>query len=346
MLGEAGATVYCTGRSVRGHLASGEHRRETIEETAELVTGDGGVGLWARVDHTREGEVRALFERVREEQGRLDILVNDVWGGDALTEWGKPFWELNLAQGFTLMERAVHSHIITSRHGAPLMVEANRGLIVEITDGLGTYYRGTLFYDLVKASVVRLAFAMAQELRDHGVTALAVTPGFLRSEQMLDHFGVTEDNWQEAVAKDPFFAQSETPFFVGRAIAALAADVLRLESSGTSKTGRVFSSWDLAREYGFRDRDGRRPDWGAHIHGIVTERLLGLAERGELPNPEDADRVASLSRLRESVRRELGEAGLVSYVDGKDDGFYGSLLDLGSKPSKSAVADFVEKHLW
>lgn len=328
MLGEAGATVYCTGRSVRGRLASGEHRPETIEETAELVTADGGVGLWAQVDHTREDEVRALFERVGEEQGRLDILVNDVWGGDALTEWGTPFWQLDLAQGFTMVERAVHSHIITSRHGAPLMVEAKSGLIVEITDGLGTYYRGTLFYDLVKSSVVRLAFAMAQDLRDHGVTALALTPGFLRSEQMLDYFDVTENNWRDAAVKDPYFAESETPFFVGRAVAALAADV-----NVAAKAGRVFSSWDLAREYGFKDQDGRRPDWGAHIHRIVTERFHALTQRGE-----------KLSR--ETVRQDLSEVGLSSYFDTRDDHFFELLINLGPAPAKAVMAEFVDKHLW
>ena len=223
MLGEAGATVYCTGRSVRGHPAT-PGRPETLEETAEMVTAEGGRGIAVRTDHTVESEVERLFARVRDEAGRLDVLVNDIWGGDALTEWGKPFWELSVAQGAQLLERAVHTHIITSRHGAPLMVERNAGLIVEVTDGDTFGYRGNLFYDLAKNAVVRLAYAMAADLRPHGVTALAITPGFLRSEAVLDHFGVTEANWRDAVEKDEYFAESETPCYVGRAIAALAAD--------------------------------------------------------------------------------------------------------------------------
>ncbi len=260
MLGEAGATVYCTGRSTRGSLASGSERPETIEETAEMVGGYGGTGIAVRVDHTVPEEVAALFERVEAEQGRLDILVNDVWGGDALTEWGQPFWELDLAAGLLMQQRGLHTHIITSRYGVPLLLKQGRGLLVEITDGDTPAYRGNLFYDLVKSSVIRLAYAMAEELRPHGVTALALTPGFLRSEAMLDHFGVTEANWQEGAQRDPHFIASETPFFVGRAVAALAAD-----PDVARKAGGVYSSWGLARDYGFTDRDGRRPDWGAYF---------------------------------------------------------------------------------
>ncbi len=214
MLGEAGATVYCTGRSVRGRSAS-EGRPETIEETAELVTALGGTGVWVQVDHEVEEQVEALFQRVEAEQGRLDVLVNDVWGGDALTEWGKPFWEFSTDKGLAMLRQAVHSHIITSRLGAPLMVARGQGLIVEITDGDFLGYRGNLFYDLVKVGVIRLAYDMSLDLKGRGITALAVTPGFLRSEAMLDHFGVTEENWQDATKKDPHFAQSETPTFVG-----------------------------------------------------------------------------------------------------------------------------------
>jgi NAD(P)-dependent dehydrogenase (short-subunit alcohol dehydrogenase family) len=259
-LGAAGATVYCTGRSVRGKPATA-NRPETIEETAEMVTARGGAGIPAQVDHTLPEQVEALFERVRKEQnGRLDILVNDVWGGDALTEWDKPFWELSLENGQTMLERAVVSHIITSRFGAPLMVARRQGLIIEITDGDSYSYRGNLFYDLVKTSVIRLAFAMAEELRTLNVTALALTPGYLRSEEMLDGFGVTESNWQEAVQSDPHFIASETPYFVGRAVAALASDpeVFR-------KSGRVYSSWGLSEEYSFTDVDGRQPHWGRHF---------------------------------------------------------------------------------
>lgn len=259
MLGAAGATVYCTGRSVRGQPATG-NRPETIEETAQMVTAYGGVGLPVQVDHTVAAQVEALFARIRAEQGQLDILVNDVWGGDALTEWGKPFWELAIEPGLLMQQRGVHSHIITSRYGVPLMLEHQRGLIVEITDGDTLTYRDNLFYDLAKTSVIRLAYAMAQELRPHNITALAVTPGFLRSEAMLDHFGVTEANWQEGAKQDPHFIASETPFYIGRAIAALAAD-----PHIATKSGGVFSSWGLAAEYGFTDIDGRKPDWGKHF---------------------------------------------------------------------------------
>jgi NAD(P)-dependent dehydrogenase (short-subunit alcohol dehydrogenase family) len=275
-LGEAGATVYCTGRSSRTHAAAPRvkpddadsagpkgasafslaGRPETIEETAEMVTARGGVGLSARVDHTREEEVMALFERVRGDQGRLDILVNDVWGGDELAEWGKPFWELSLEKGLQMLQRGIHSHIITSRYGLPLMLEGTGALVVEVTDGDSLYYRGSFFYDLVKISVIRLAFDLAEELRGRGVTALAVTPGFLRSEAMLQHFGVSEANWRDAAAKDPHFIASETPFYVGRAVAALAAD-----PDVGQKAGRAFSSGKLAAEYGFTDLDGSEPDF-------------------------------------------------------------------------------------
>ncbi len=259
MLGEAGATVYCTGRSVRGKPASG-NRPETIEETAEMVSAYGGVGIPVQVDHTVEAQVAALFEQVRAEQGQLDILVNDIWGGDELTEWGKPFWELSIPQGLLMQQRGVHTHIITSRYGAPLMIERRQGLIIEITDGDTANYRDNLFYDLVKTSVIRLAYAMAQELRPYNITAIAVTPGFLRSEAMLDLFGVTEANWQEGAKRDPHFIASETPFYIGRAIAALAAD-----PQVAQRSGQVFSSWGLAEEYGLRDIDGRQPHWGRYF---------------------------------------------------------------------------------
>ena len=277
MLGAAGATVYCTGRSVRGRPATGG-RPETIEETAEMVAAEGGRGIAVRTDHTVEAEVERLFERVRADHGRLDVLVNDVWGGDALTEWGSPFWELSTTRGLELLERAVHSHIITSRHAAPLMVERNAGLIVEVTDGDTFGYRGNLFYDLAKNAVVRLAYAMAADLHAHRVTALAITPGFLRSEAVLDSFGVTDANWRDAVEKDPYFAESETPCFVGRAIAALAAD-----PDVTKKRGGLFSSWALAKEYGFTDLDGRRPDWSTFFARKVQE----IIERDTPPDEMD-----------------------------------------------------------
>ncbi|MBI1874435.1 MAG: SDR family NAD(P)-dependent oxidoreductase [Acidobacteria bacterium] len=278
MLGEAGATVYCTGRSVRGKLASGRKRPETINETAALVTAQGGKGIAVRVDHTVEPQVARLFARVRREEGRLDLLVNDVWGGDALMEWGVPFWKLDMKKGRTMLRRAIWAHVLTSRYGVPLMVERRTGLVVEVTDGDFLGWRGNLFYDLTKVGAIRLAYSMASDLRDTGVSAVAVTPGFLRSEAMLDRFGVTEENWREHVKKDPHFAESETPWFVGRAVAALAAD-----PNVRAKSGRVFASWTLAREYGFKDRDGRQPDWGRYMDGVVQAILDrgGPKESGE-----------------------------------------------------------------
>lgn len=268
MLGDAGATVYATGRSVRGKPAT-SGRPETIEETAEIVTARGGVGIPVRVDHTVPEEVEALFARVRREQdGRLDVLVNDVWGGDELSEWGKPFWENSLSKGLLMQERAVHAHIITSHYGAPLMVERRQGLIIEITDGSDYSYRGNLFYSLAKVSSIHLAAAMARDLQPHNVTAVALTPGFLRSEAMLDGFGVTEQNWRDAVTQDPHFIASETPVYIGRAVAALASD-----PRVSDKSGRALTSWDLAREYGFTDADGRQPNWGEYFAEHLADTM-------------------------------------------------------------------------
>jgi len=261
MLGEAGAVVYCTGRSARGGPPpTGVYagRTETIDETAEMVAAHGGVGIPVRVDHLVFDEVDALFARVRRERGRLDVLVNDISEGER-HDW-EPFWKVSLDKGFRALRQGLHSHIVTSRAAAPLMIEGRRGLIVEVGDGDTLDYRGTLFFDLVKVTVSRLAYAMAEELRRHGVAAVAVTPGFLRSEMMLEHFGVTEANWRDGAKKDPNFIASETPCFVGRAIAALAADPRVIE-----KSGGLYSSWRLAREYGFTDLDGTQPDIGAQI---------------------------------------------------------------------------------
>ena len=274
MLGAAGATVYCTGRSVKGHPAT-PGRSETIEETAEMVTAEGGKGIAVRTDHTVETEVGYLFDRIRGEQNRLDILVNDIWGGDELTQWGSPFWKLDTPQGLRLLERAVHTHIITSRLGTPLMIERNSGLIVEVTDGETMGYRGNLFYDLAKNATIRLGYAMACDLRKHDITALTVTPGFLRSEAMLDGFEVTEENWRDAIEKDPYFAESETPCFLGRGVAALAAD-----PGVASKRGGLYSSGSLAKEYGFTDVDGRRPDWG----GFITAGVREIIESEDTPD--------------------------------------------------------------
>ncbi|MGY1711333.1 SDR family oxidoreductase [Geodermatophilus sp. SYSU D00758] len=263
-LGAAGATVVVTGRSTRT-ARSDLGRPETIEETAELVTAAGGRGIPVRVDHEQEEQVAALAARVADGFGAPDVLVNDIWGGDPLTQWDTPFWELDLAAVDRMWRQAVGTHLVTSRHLVPLMVRRGRGLVVEVTDGVGDGYRGSLGYDLVKTAVNRTAFAMAEELRPHGVTAVAVTPGFLRSEAVLEVFSVTEETWRDGVARDPHFAASETPHFVGRAVAALAADPRVAERSG-----RVLTSWDLAEEYGFTDVDGRRPHWGRHIAGAVA----------------------------------------------------------------------------
>lgn len=255
MLGAAGATVYCTGRSVRGQPAG--TRPETIDETAEMVAAHGGIGIAVRTDHTVPADVEALFARVRAEHGRLDVLVNDIWGGDELTEFGAPFWRVSLDKGLLMLQRAVCAHVITARYGAPLLLDAGAGLIVEITDGDSFTYRGNIFYDLAKTSAIRLAFAMARELRRTKVTAVALTPGFLRSEAVLDHFGVTEANWRDGGKKELNFLGSETPYFVGRAVVALATD-----PAIAVKSGRVFSSWGLSDEYGFTDINGERPHWG------------------------------------------------------------------------------------
>ncbi|MEU3722476.1 SDR family oxidoreductase [Streptomyces sp. NPDC031705] len=267
-LGAAGATVYVTGRSSSaGRSEMG--RPETIEETARAVTAAGGVGIPVRTDHSSAEEVRALVERIDSEQdGRLDVLVNCVWGGDRLTDWSSPLWEQDLEKGLRLLRQAVETHVITSRYAVGLMAARRSGLVVEVTDGNTARYRGSFFYDVAKSTVIRLAFAQAADLKDHGVAAVAITPGFLRSEAMLEHFGVTEANWRDAVAKDPDFAHSETPAYLGRAVAALAAD-----PDVMAKTGRALSTWGLYEEYGFTDADGTQPDFGAHWARVLEPRL-------------------------------------------------------------------------
>jgi NAD(P)-dependent dehydrogenase (short-subunit alcohol dehydrogenase family) len=257
-LGRAGAAVYATGRSTTAGR-SPMNRPETIEQTVAMIADEGGTAVAVRVDHAVVPEVRALVERIDAEQGRLDILVNDIWGGDPLTEWGVPFWQHDLENGLALLHQAVDTHLITSWHAAPLLNRTGDGLIVEVTDGIAARYRGSLFYDLAKSSVVRLALAQAEELRDSGTAVVALTPGFLRSEAVLDHFGVTEANWRDAIAEDAHFAHSETPHYVGRAVAALAADPNIL-----TQTGAALTSWGVARTYQLTDLDGTRPDWGAH----------------------------------------------------------------------------------
>ena len=291
-LGEAGATVYCTGRSTRaqknrrsagarrGSAAANKalpadyyaNRPETIEETAELVTARGGKGIAVVVDHLEPDKVAKLMARIRKEQGQLHVLVNDI-SESAEQEFGKTFWQVNLERGFAMLRNALHTHIITSHFAAPLLIESARkskksGLIVEIGDGDSYSYRGNIFYDQIKTTVIRQAFAMAYELRRKNVAAIALTPGFLRSEIMLEHFGVTEANWQEAIKKDANYATSETPLYAGRAIAALAADPNIME-----KSGRVFSSWGLSDEYGFCDADGARPHWGRHFSAKYGDHM-------------------------------------------------------------------------
>jgi NAD(P)-dependent dehydrogenase (short-subunit alcohol dehydrogenase family) len=257
-LGAAGATVYVTGRTTR-EKPSEYGRPETIEETAELVEAAGGTGIAVRVDHLVPGEVRALARRIRAEQGRLDVLVNDMWGGEKLMEWNKPVWQHDLQNGLRMLRLAIDTHLITAHHALPLLIERPGGLLVEVTDGTADYnaehYRLSPFYDLAKVAVTRMAWAHAKDLAPHGATSVSLTPGWLRSEMMLEAFGVTEENWRDATSKVPHFVISETPRFVGRAVAALAADPDRSRWNGQS-----LSSGGLAQVYGFTDLDGSRPD--------------------------------------------------------------------------------------
>jgi len=258
-LGEAGATVYCTGRSTRGQRSEYD-RPETIEETAELVTAAGGTGIAVAVDHLQAEQVQALVRRIDAEQGRLDVLVNDIWGGEQLIEWNVPVWEHDLDKGLRMLRLAIDTHLITSHFALPLLIRRPGGLVVEMTDGTAEYnavnYRNSAFYDLAKSAVIRLAFAQSRELAPHGCAAVALTPGWMRSEMMLEAYGVTEESWRDAERGNPHFAAiSESPRFVGRAVAALAADPKLHERSGGS-----FSSGGLAREYGFTDVDGSQPD--------------------------------------------------------------------------------------
>ena len=258
-LGEAGATVYCTGRSTRERRSEYD-RPETIEETAELVGAAGGTGIAVAVDHLEANQVEALVQRIEAESGRLDVLVNDIWGGERLFEWNTPLWEHALENGLRMLRLAVDTHLITSHFALPLLIREPGGLVVEMTDGTREYnaehYRVSAFYDLAKTAVIRLAFAQSEELAPHGCTAVALTPGWLRSEMMLENYGVTEANWRDGAAVNPHFAAiSESPRFVGRAVAALAAD-----PDLSRRNGGSFSSGDLARDYGFTDLDGSQPD--------------------------------------------------------------------------------------
>jgi NAD(P)-dependent dehydrogenase (short-subunit alcohol dehydrogenase family) len=265
-LGAAGATVYVTGRTTR-EKPSEYGRPETIEETAELVEAAGGTGIAVRVDHLVPGEVRALADRIRAEQGRLDVLVNDMWGGEKLMEWNKPVWQHDLDNGLRMLRLAIDTHLITAHHALPLLIERPGGLLVEVTDGTADYnaehYRLSPFYDLAKVAVTRMAWAHAKDLAPHGATSVSLTPGWLRSEMMLEAYGVTEASWRDATSRQPHFAISETPRFVGRAVAALAADPERARWNGQS-----LSSGGLAQVYHFTDLDGSRPDAWRYVQEV------------------------------------------------------------------------------
>lgn len=268
-LGEAGATVYCTGRSTQGQRSEMD-RPETIEETAALVDAAGGRGIAVRVDHLVPAEVRELVARIEREQGALHLLVNDIFGATRI-EWGKTVWESDLDYGLHSLRLAIDTHAITSHFAIPLLLKTPGGLVIEINDGTeeynGTRYRNSFFYDLAKAAVLRMGFALGHELKSHGATGLSLTPGWLRSEAMLEAFGVREDNWRDAVSRVPGFAIAESPAFVGRAVVALASD-----PDVARWNGRSLSSGQLARVYGFTDIDGSQPDAWRHMLD---------AERGE-----------------------------------------------------------------
>lgn len=257
-LGAAGATVYVTGRTTRRQQS--EYRRpETIEETAEMVTEAGGKGIAVQVDHLLPEQVEALVARIRAEEGRLDILVNDIWGGENLIEWDKPVWQHSLDKGLRILRLALDTHLITAHYALALMIENPGGLLVEMTDGTAEYnavhYRLNPYYDLVKTGTTRMAWAHAQDLAPYAATSVSLSPGWMRSEMMLEHYGVKEENWRDATKVQPHFVISETPRFTGRAVAALAADPERGRWNGQS-----LSSGGLAKAYGFDDVDGSRPD--------------------------------------------------------------------------------------
>ena len=266
-LGEAGATVYCTGRTTRERRSEVD-RPETIEETAELVTEAGGMGIPVEVDHLDPAAVARLVQRIDADHGRLDVLVNDIWGAEHLFRFSTPLWEHDLEDGLRLLRLAVDTHLITSHHALPLLFRNPGGLVVEVTDGTAAYnadhFRVNAFYDLAKAAVIRLAWAQAQELEEHGCTAVALTPGWMRSEQMLEHHAVSESNWRDATERTPHFCISESPRYVGRAVAALAGD------SGVARwNGESLSSGQLAQEYGFTDTDGSRPDCWRYMTEVI-----------------------------------------------------------------------------
>ncbi|PYT25171.1 MAG: short-chain dehydrogenase [Acidobacteria bacterium] len=289
-LGEAGATVVCTGRSTRS-TRSDYNRAETIEETAELVTHLGGTGIAVAVDHLEPDQVKKLAEKIWKDHGHIDVLVNDIWGAELLkggpADWNTPIWEHNLDNGLRILRLAIDTHLITSHHLLPLLIDKPGGLLVEVTDGTADYnashYRISVFYDLAKVAINRLAFSQGHELEPYGATAVAITPGWLRSEIMLDNFGVSEENWRDAIrttagqnqpAAPADFALSESPRYLGRAVVALTADPDRARWNKKS-----VSSGQLATEYGFKDIDGSQPD--------IWRYIVEIRERGLDVNPDD-----------------------------------------------------------
>jgi NAD(P)-dependent dehydrogenase (short-subunit alcohol dehydrogenase family) len=270
-LGEAGATVYCTGRTTRDRRSDYD-RPETIDETAELVSAAGGAGIAVAVDHLDPEQVEALVQRIDSERGRLDVLVNDIWGAEKLFEWNEPVWEHDLEKGLRILRLAIDTHLITSHFALPLLIREPGGLVVEMTDGTREYndahYRVSAFYDLAKSAVIRLAWSQGHELAEHGCTAVALTPGWLRSEEMLDAYQVQEANWLDATKIQPHFAISESPAFVGRAVAALAAD-----PDVARWNGQALSSGQLAQVYGFTDLDGSRPDAWRYLVEVQDKGL-------------------------------------------------------------------------
>jgi NAD(P)-dependent dehydrogenase (short-subunit alcohol dehydrogenase family) len=277
-LGEAGATVYATGRSTRAQRSEID-RPETIEETAELVTAAGGEGIAVPTDHLQPAEVRSLVDRIDADHGRLDVLVNDIWGAEHLFEWSSPVWEHDLDNGLRLLHLAIDTHLITSHHALPLLLRSPGGLVVEVTDGTAAYnadhYRLSMFYDLAKTSVTRMAWGLARELEAHQATAVALTPGWMRSEAMLENHGVTEANWRDATQRTPHFCISESPRYVGRAVAALAAD-----PDAARWNGQSLSSGQLAQVYGFTDLDGTRPDCWRYMVEVVEREGATPGDEG------------------------------------------------------------------
>ncbi|MGV9339618.1 SDR family oxidoreductase [Streptomyces sp. NPDC003688] len=279
-LGRAGATVYVTGRTTRDRVSEVGRATETIEETAELVGAAGGTGIAVPTDHLEEDQVRALVERIDREHNRLDILVNDLWGGEHLltgSVFGKKSWETPLADGLRILELGVRSHVITAALALPLLIHSAAPLLVEVTDGTAEFnrrYRENLYYDLAKTAPIRIAFGLGQELAEYGGAAVAVTPGFLRSEQMLGHFGVTEENWRDATVREPDFAVAESPYYLARAVAALAADPDRAARWNRKST----SSAELAKVYGVRDVDGSQPDALAYFQEVRFDGKPGTPD--------------------------------------------------------------------